>query len=125
MGKKIVLIEDSQTVVSMLTAILQAKGYKVFAGEDGKKAMDLVRKVSPDLIILDINLPGSMDGFAICQFLKANKKYNRIPIIMFTGQGTVGEVNKAFKMGANDYLVKPQTQGDFYRLIDKVKKWAP
>ncbi len=121
--KKILLVEDSPTVSRIIVYALEAIGYNVVASENGNNAIEIIPKVKPDLIILDIVLPGVLDGYGVCRYIKTNKKFKKIPVIMFTSKGKVGEVDEAYKVGANDYMVKPSEQSDFDRLIEKVEKW--
>ncbi|MFH1415059.1 MAG: response regulator [Elusimicrobiota bacterium] len=123
MSKKILLVEDSPTISTIVTYTLEAAGYEVSTADNGNKALQIMKKETPDLVILDIGLPGGMDGYSVCRFIKTNKKHKTIPVIMFTARGKVGEVDEAFSVGADDYLVKPTNQGDYDRLMTKIEKW--
>ncbi len=102
----ILVVEDEINIVELLSFNLQKEGYRVIAALDGNTALKLVREEKPDLIILDIMLPG-MDGLEICRFLKSDPETAMTPIIILSAKGEVLERVLGLEMGADDYMAKP------------------
>ncbi|MCA9450793.1 MAG: response regulator, partial [Candidatus Omnitrophica bacterium] len=82
-GKKILLADDAPEIVEMIHLVLERRGYQVISFDNGKKALDAVPEVNPDLILLDIIMPG-MTGLEVCEKLKENPESRGIPIILIT-----------------------------------------
>ncbi len=101
---KILVIEDDRELLEGLVDNLSLEGYKVISAGDGKKGLDLARKESPDLIILDLMLP-KLSGEEICKILRQEE--NLTPIIMLTAKGEESDKVKGLRLGADDYLTKP------------------
>jgi DNA-binding response OmpR family regulator len=118
MAKKILLVDDEPDIISMLKLRLEASGYDVITAADGNTAYDKARSELPDLVILDLMLPG-IDGYQVCRLLKFNEKYRRIPIIMLTAKSQKDDKDWGEKAGADYYLTKPF---DAVELLDKIKE---
>ncbi|QWV92925.1 response regulator [Geomonas oryzisoli] len=103
--KKILAVEDSKVAQAQLLDILSGE-YEVTLQEDGDSAQSVAIEIGPDLILLDVNLPG-MNGYDICRQLKADAATREIPVIFLTSCDTSGEKVKGFEAGADDYIVKP------------------
>ncbi|MFC1646368.1 response regulator transcription factor, partial [Candidatus Omnitrophota bacterium] len=93
-------------LVEMVTMRLEASGYEVISAADGQEALDKARQEKPDLIILDLMLP-KMDGYKVCGLLKADVRYNRIPIIIFTARAQESDQKMGEEAGADAYITKP------------------
>ncbi len=106
MQAKILLVDDSIENLQALALILKQHRYAVLKAESGETALDLVDQESPDLIILDIMMPG-MDGYEVCKQLKQNEDTSDIPIIFISALSQLDERIKAFDVGGADYLIKP------------------
>ncbi len=104
--RTILLVDDEQKVLELITFRLQLLGYRVTVATRGEEALVLAEKERPDLIILDITMPG-IDGLTVCSRLKEAESTGSIPIIMLTARSEVEDVNKAMAAGADDYIVKP------------------
>lgn len=117
MMPKILLIEDNEMNRDMLSRRLQRRGYRVVTAQDGEQGHLLARSESPDLILMDISLPG-MDGWRVTRLLKANKTTRHIPIIILTAHALVSDRAKALEAGCADYQTKPV---DFARLTQKIE----
>ena len=84
MNKKILIVDDEPEMVSLLSQFLGNAGYQVSTAEDGQIALEKVNLAPPDLLLMDIMLP-KVDGWLVCQKLKADEKFKRIPIILISG----------------------------------------
>ncbi len=103
--KKILIIEDDQSLYNVYSAELKLRGYEVSSCIDGDTAMDAIEENSPDLILLDIILPGR-NGLEILEEIKSRDEYEDIKIIMVTNYGNNENVRKALELGAEDYVLK-------------------
>ncbi len=112
----ILLVDDNVRNLQLLGSLLN-ESYKTAVALDGVDALSFVRKRRPDLILLDIMMP-KMNGFQVCEILKAEKETKEIPIIFLTGKTDTESVVKGFEIGANDYIHKPFNQKE---LLARVK----
>jgi DNA-binding response OmpR family regulator len=103
MEYKVLVVEDDTTLLETLDYNLQRQGYKVLTAENGRDALTLARKHLPDLIVLDVMLPG-LDGFEVCRILRRELS---VPIIMLTARSEEVDKIVGLEMGADDYLTKP------------------
>jgi DNA-binding response OmpR family regulator len=118
MAKKILITEDSPTVLAIIQDMLQARGYSVITACDGQEALDKAKKEKPDLIILDLMLP-KVDGYKVCAMLKFDKNFRNIPVIILTARAGESDKKMGEEVCANAYLTKPV---DPDALISKVKE---
>ena len=105
-NQTILVIEDEASFRRMIKEYLVDKGYKVAEASDGKQALALVAAQPPDLILLDVIMPG-MDGFKVCQILKSSEKVKEVPVIFITAKMEPDDIVRGFDAGAVDYLTKP------------------
>ncbi len=105
-GEKILLVDDTSDNLYLLEKFLVPQGYTVFYAMSGKKALQLAERLLPDLILLDVMMPG-MDGFETCKRLKNSPELRDIPVIFVTGRTEVKALAKAFEAGGVDYITKP------------------
>ncbi|RQD73933.1 MAG: DNA-binding response regulator [Candidatus Syntrophonatronum acetioxidans] len=103
MKRKILLVDDEKTLVKALTFNLEKEGYQVIPAYDGEEALKKMEGENPDLLILDLMLPG-LDGFEVCR--RVRKNYD-IPIIMLTAKGDDIDKILGLELGADDYITKP------------------
>ncbi|HEY9668569.1 MAG TPA: diguanylate cyclase [Coleofasciculaceae cyanobacterium] len=102
----ILIVDDSSTDLRMLFEILTIKGFNVLQSQDGERAIQTAQSHHPDVILLDIIMPG-IDGFETCRRLKTNESTQDIPVIFLTALSQTSVVVKGFQLGAVDYIVKP------------------
>jgi DNA-binding response OmpR family regulator/DNA-binding CsgD family transcriptional regulator len=105
-GPTILIVDDTSIDLQVLAMILGKDGYQIAAAVEGKQALDIVGKISPDLILLDIMMPG-MDGFEVCKILKASPNKRDIPIIFLTVKDEMADILSGYEAGAVDYVIKP------------------
>ena len=113
--KKILIIEDDRNLLNELREFLENKGYEVASVDNFLKANDIAIEMRPDLVILDINLPG-ISGFDICREIKAK---SNIPVLMLTSRVGIEDEIRGLEIGADEYLAKPV---DTRRLILRMEK---
>jgi DNA-binding response OmpR family regulator len=119
MALKVLIVEDEAAIADNLHALLTAKGYEVHLAADGSQAVAIARKEKPDLVLLDIMLP-KLGGFDVCRILKMDAATQKSKVIMITGLGRMGDVETAFKNGADDYIIKPFDTERLFKKLDKV-----
>ncbi len=115
------IVDDSATERSIISGCLQEAGIKVSFALSGEEALEKIRQDCPDLIVLDIVLPGR-SGFEICRELKGSENTNKIPIILCSTKGTEMDKFWGMKQGADAYVPKPIDQEE---LVRKVKELHP
>lgn len=106
MSKKILITEDSPTLLAMMKDALEEAGYATITAMDGQEALDKTKKEKPDLIILDLMLP-KVDGYKVCAMLKMNEDYASIPIIIVTARGSEQDRKLGDQVRADAYITKP------------------
>jgi two-component system phosphate regulon response regulator PhoB len=103
---KILFVEDDLSLQKSISYILEEEGFDVTCSRTGEEAIELAKKINPDLILLDLILPG-IDGFVVCEILKKDIQTEKIFIIMLTGKGRVDEIVEGLERYADDYITKP------------------
>lgn len=103
---KLLVVDDVQTNVLLLKALLSKEGYNILVANNGLEALDKVKEEQPDLILLDVMMPG-MDGFEVAEKMMAEEKLSGIPIIFLTALDDTESIVKGFKLGASDFISKP------------------
>lgn len=121
MSKNVLIIEDEQSLVNNLADKLRAEGFTVSTAMDGETGWDKVRGEKPDLIVLDIMLPG-LDGLSLCRMVRNEASTMHIPIIMLTARGTEVDKIVGLESGADDYIVKPFGLGEFLARVRAVMR---
>lgn len=104
--EKILVVEDEEDILNLVKYNLEREGFKVDAAISGEMALRIARDNLPDLILLDLMLPG-MDGLDVCRILKNDKNTKKIPIVMVTAKGEDSDVVTGLELGAEDYITKP------------------
>jgi two-component system alkaline phosphatase synthesis response regulator PhoP len=122
--EKVVIIEDEPDILEVVQYNLSREGYRVLGSRDGEEGLSLTRKEVPDLILLDLMLPG-LDGIEICRRLKADPVTTAIPIIMVTAKGEESDVVLGLGLGADDYVTKPFSPKELTARVRAVLRRGP
>lgn len=120
----IVCIEDEEDIQEIIAFNLERAGYQVSLAGDGSHGLALVQACRPDLVLLDVMLPG-LNGMQVCQQLKANKETADIPIIMLSARSEEGDIVKGLTGGADDYITKPFSQAELMARIKVALRRKP
>lgn len=123
MGKRVLLIEDEPNIIEAISFILSRDGWTVHTHEDGETAMDKVRNQPPDLIILDVMLPGR-SGFDILRDIRAEEASRALPVMMLTARGQTKDRDLALRLGANHFMTKPFSNQDVRDYVRKLMEEA-
>ncbi len=102
-NKKVLVVDDEKKITDLLKAYLEKDGYEVLVANDGSQSLDLAKTQNPDLVILDLNLPG-MDGLDVCKTLRG---WSKVPVIMLTARDEETDKIIGLELGADDYVTKP------------------
>jgi sigma-B regulation protein RsbU (phosphoserine phosphatase) len=119
--EKILIVDDSPEIRILLSRFLNASGYEIAEAENGEQGLKLVRIFKPDLILLDIVMPG-IDGYAVCESIKADPCLQDIPIIFLSARTEVEDKIKGLAIGAADYITKPFDRGEVMARIENQLK---
>ncbi|MCL1862631.1 MAG: response regulator transcription factor [Defluviitaleaceae bacterium] len=103
MSAKILVVDDEKTIVDIVAYNLRKEGYEIIEANDGKTGLELALSENPDLVILDIMMPG-LDGYEVCSRLR---KVSQVPVIMLTAKAEEADKVLSFELGADDYITKP------------------
>jgi len=120
MGKKIFFVDDEADLLRVVCFRLEKIGYQVLSAVNGKQALEIAARESPDLMLLDVRLP-LVDGPEVCSRIKKDEKLKHIPIVLFTAS-TQNIVEKVGSCGAQGYLLKPFSGEE---LFNKIKEFIP
>jgi len=133
MNTRVLVVDDSRFNVRLLRDILENEGFEVYAADNGLPVIDMTHEIKPDVILLDIIMPG-IDGFEVCTRLKGDSEIKDIPVIMITAKTESTDIKKALELGAFDYIKKPMDEGEviarvqsalrFKQYQDKLKEMA-
>src|SRR5437868_1578279 len=106
MPSRILIIDDAPANIQTLSSILKERGYSINIATNGRQGLEVLERIRPDLILLDIMMP-EMDGFETCQRIKASTAWREIPIVFLTAKTDTADIVRAFETGAVDYVAKP------------------
>jgi Response regulators consisting of a CheY-like receiver domain and a winged-helix DNA-binding domain len=113
MPKKILVTDDSPTIVAITKELLESAGYSVITATDGQEALEKTKKERPDLIVLDLMLP-KIDGYKVCAMLKFDKNYSKIPVIILTARAGESDKELGAEVRADAYVTKPFDSNRFW-----------
>jgi len=119
MGKHILIVDDEPSIVVSLEFLMMREGYEVSVARDGNEALQALARRLPDLMILDIMLPG-LNGFEVCQRIRGDDRWRAIKVLMLTAKGRDAEVSKGLGLGADAYVTKPFSTRDLVAHIKRL-----
>lgn len=106
MPKKVLCIEDNKTNMLLVSRIVEAEGYELVRAEDGPTALKLLEEMVPDIILLDVNIPG-IHGLDVARMIKEDERLANVPLIATTANVLVGDKERCLEAGCDEYLPKP------------------
>lgn len=119
--KHILMVDDDPMILRFMSANLQARGYKVTTALDGESALQMARELCPDLVILDVLMPG-IDGFEVCRRLR---EWSGVPILVLTAIGETNARWQFLQLGANDYMAKPFDIAELLKRVHRLLESGP
>ncbi|MFA5162015.1 MAG: response regulator [Elusimicrobiales bacterium] len=121
MQQTILIADDDEQIVALLSEILKDEGYKVSVAYNGDEALRLARRLHPDLVLLDIKMPRK-SGIQVCREIKGDDRIRSAAIVMLSGFGQLKEINEAMLSGAVSYITKPS---DRHSILESVRAALP
>jgi CheY-like chemotaxis protein len=118
---RILVVEDQDSIRRMIEALVQARGYQVTAVSSGVKALDVASTDPPDIVLLDLNLPGQFDGFDVCTRLRADPITRAVPVVIISAMDDDESRARATAAGATAYYTKPFSPIALLKEIDRLK----
>lgn len=118
-AKKVLVVEDSTISRTVITRTLSRKGYRIIEAEDGFQALAQLTNEMPDLVLLDLIMPG-MDGYKVLSHMKKKEEFAKIPVIILTSRDTLFDKLRGKMSGSDEYLTKPFSSTE---LLDKVSQY--
>jgi DNA-binding response OmpR family regulator len=118
---RILVVEDQDSIRRMIEALVQARGYQVTAVSSGAKAIDVALTDAPDMVLLDLNLPGQYDGFDVCQRLRSDDATRSVPVVIISAMDDDESRARATEAGATAYYTKPFSPIALLKEIDRLK----
>ena len=115
--KVILIVDDEEDIVNLIKISLNLANFDTIEAFGGQEALDILKKKKPDLILLDIMMPG-IDGHEVCRRVKKDKKLKPIPLVMLTAKGQKSDAEEGLELGADDYIIKPF---DPYELGERIR----
>jgi DNA-binding NtrC family response regulator len=106
MSARILIVDDTPANIQMLMAILKPVGYQLSVATNGRQALEVIEKVGPDLVLMDVMMP-DVDGYEACQQIKASPRWRDVPVIFLTAKTDTADIVRGFEVGAVDYVGKP------------------
>lgn len=119
--RKILIVEDEESLLKLESILLTTRGYQVEGVSDGLTALKKIEQERPDLVLLDIMMPG-IDGFEVCRRIKENPQTSSIPVVMLTAKKSSADQARGFEVGADAYATKPFKSGRIIEMIEGLLK---
>ena len=119
--KKILIVEDHADIRRLIRMTLEFESYDIFEAADGERGLFMAQQVQPDLVLLDVMMPGSVDGLQVCRMLKAQAKPPRI--LLLTARGRSEDLEAGMQAGSDAYLVKPFSPLQLMEVVEQ--QWEP
>jgi two-component system, OmpR family, phosphate regulon response regulator PhoB len=115
---RIVIVEDDRDIRELIGLILDEDGYTIVAIATGADALQACRDDVPDLVLLDVSLPGELSGLEVCRRVRADERLAAVPVMLLTARARPDDVEAGYAAGASDYLVKPFNPGELIRRVE-------
>lgn len=107
MTKRVLVVDDQPELRKLITMTLMMGDYEVEEAEDATQGLEAVNNFRPDILLLDVMMPGEMDGYQLCQKLKSDDHYDFLSVVLLTARGQASDLAEGERVGADRYLVKP------------------
>ena len=121
----VVIAEDDRDIRELVELILQEDGYTTVPVSDGLCALTACRETHPDVVLLDVSMPGELTGLEVCRRIRADEDLGGVRVMLLTARAREEELNSGYAAGADDYLVKPFTPRELTRRIEELLRRPP
>lgn len=123
-GATVLIVDDSRTALHVLTTVLEKAGYAVLTASNGEQGIQLAKLYLPDIIFMDVVMPG-INGFRATRLLRKDASTENIPIVIVSGKEQPTDKFWGLRLGANDFLAKPISRGSLFGALDNLLKQSP
>ena len=117
--KRILIVEDQAEIRELIRLTLELDGWDIHEADDGAKGLESAQRLRPDVVLLDVMMPG-LDGFAVCEALRADPSLKRTSVVMLTAMGRNEDRTRGMKAGADAYLPKPFSPRNLLSVIERL-----
>ena len=121
----VVIAEDDRDIRELVELILQEDGYTTVPVSDGLGALTACRATHPDVVLLDVSMPGELTGLEVCRRIRSDEDLGGVRVMLLTARAREEDVNAGYAAGADDYLVKPFTPRELTRRIEELLRRPP
>jgi len=118
--KRVLIVEDQTDIRKLIRMTLEFENYEIHEATNGVSGLNMAREVRPDLVLLDIMMPGEIDGIEVCTLIKADPELASVKVVLLTARGQVRDLEAGQKAGADEYLVKPFSPLELIRTIERL-----
>ena len=118
--KKILIVDDHKEIRKLVELTLRVEDYQILQAKNGEEAIKIVKAEKPDMIIMDVVMPGKIDGIETTRILKNDPDAKVCPIIMLTAKGEAEDVKRGMDAGANDYFTKPFSPLELIKKVEEI-----
>ncbi len=120
----VLIADDDPSILLSPEFLMKKEGHRVFIARDGAEALGLIKRERPDLLLLDIMMP-EMDGYELCQFVKANAEYSHAKVIFLSAKSKESDIQRGYDLGADLYLPKPFSTRELVAKINEITRPQP
>jgi len=117
--KRVLIVEDQSDIRKLIRMTLEFEAYEIHEASDGASGLRMARAVMPSIVLLDVMMPGELDGLQVCQAIKADPKLRGVTVVLLTARGQARDQEAGRAAGADEYLVKPFSP---LQLIDTIER---
>jgi len=120
MEKKVLVVDDNDDIRELIIVTLDSGEYRLFEACSTDQALSVIQETKPHLIILDVMLPGSMNGYQLCKLIKSTSNTQSIYVMLFTARGQKADIDEGHTVGADEYLVKPFSPAKLKQKVENI-----
>jgi CheY-like chemotaxis protein len=120
--QRVLIVEDQPDIRKLIRMTLEFEAYEIIEAPDGEQGLRLAIELLPDLMLLDVMMPGEMDGLQVCHRIKSDPALSSIKVVLLTARGQARDLDAGHNVGADEYLVKPFSP---LQLIDTIERLMP
>ncbi|MBI5753389.1 MAG: response regulator [Hydrogenophilales bacterium] len=120
MAKRVLIVDDQSDLRKLIRMTLESVNYELHEAEDGVSALEQIPPLWPDLLVLDIMMPGPVDGLALCGIVKQRPEFGRIKVLLLSAKGQRADLDRGRHAGADGYLVKPFSPLELIQTVDRL-----
>lgn len=125
MKKIILVIEDQPEIRKLICMTMDYDGFEVHEADNGETGLKMVTALRPSVVLLDVMMPGQLDGFQVCERVRANPEIAEIPIVMLTARGQQSDIEAGQRAGCTSYLTKPFSPLQLIETVERLTGSAP